>query len=283
MVPRVAYRKIFLVVVLAAVAATAALAQVAGTATLVGAVTDTTGAVVPGAKVVVVHAATSFRSETTTSPEGNYFIPYLNPGTYQITLEASGFKRYVRDGLVIRTAEMPRVDIVLEVGSATESVTVTAAAPLLATETAVAGQVLQGESIVRIPVQQTAASRMLYFYPGVISSSGYHILGQRSRGITFTLDGVTAKQPGNATFGDNDEIIQVSPESIQEAKVNTSGLTAEYGHAAGGGINIMIKSGTNEPHGSLGFQHVWKRLGHRDYLQQARDDQPLHYSWFNGS
>jgi hypothetical protein len=271
------------VVVLAVVTVTAAIAQVAGTATLVGTVTDTTGAVLPGVRVNVVNTATSFRSETTTSPEGSYYIPYLSPGTYQISFEASGFKRYVRDGFVVRTAEMPRVDIMLEVGSVEERVTVSAVAPLLATETAVAGQVLQGESIVRIPVQQTAASRMLYFYPGVISSSGYHILGQRSRGITFTLDGVTAKQPGNATFGDNDEIIQVSPESLQEAKVTTSGLSAEYGHAAGGGINLIIKSGTNQPHGSLGFQHVWKRLGHRDYLQQTRDDQPLHYSWFNGS
>ena len=74
-------------------------------------VTDSAGAIVPGAKVMVVNTATSFRSETTTSPEGSYFIPYLSPGTYQITLEAPGFKRYIRDGLVIRTAEMPRVDI----------------------------------------------------------------------------------------------------------------------------------------------------------------------------
>jgi hypothetical protein len=269
--------------VLAALVVTPVIAQVTGTATLVGRVTDISGSVVPGAKVTVINTATSFRSETTTGPEGNYFIPYLNPGTYQVTLEAAGFKRYVRDGLVIRTAETPRVDITLELGSTTESITVSAAASLLATETAVAGQVLQGDSVVRIPVGQTAASRMLFYFPGVISSSGYHILGQRTRGIGFTLDGVTAKIPGRAVFGDNDEVLQGSPEGIQEAKVTSTGMPAEFGHVAGGGLNIVFKSGTNEPHGSLGFQHVWKRLGHRDYLQPARDDQPLHYSWFNGS
>jgi hypothetical protein len=270
-------------IILLALTATPGSAQVAGSATLVGTVTDTTGAIVPGAKVTVTNIGTSFRSETTTSQDGNYFIPYLIPGTYQLTLEAPGFKRYLRDGLVLRTAETPRVDITVEVGATTESITVSGAAPLLATETAVAGQVLQGDTVVRIPVGQTAASRMLFYYPGVISSNGYHILGQRTRGIGFTLDGVTAKIPGRATFGDNDEVLQVSPEGIQEAKVTSSGMPAEYGHVTGGGLNIVMKSGTNDPHGSLGFQHVWKRLGHRDYLQPARDDQPLHYSWFNGS
>jgi hypothetical protein len=246
-------------------------------------VTDSSGAVIPQAIIAVVNTATSFRSETITSAEGSYYVPYLNPGNYQVTAEAAGFKRYVHDGLVVRTGETPRVDITLELGATTESITVSGAAPLLATETAVAGQVLRGESVIRIPVGQTAASRMLFYYPSVISSSGYHILGQRSRGITFTMDGVTAKIPGRATFGDNDEIIQVSPEGIQEAKVTSTGMPAEQGHAAGGGINVVMKSGTNEPHGSLGFQHVWKRAGHRDYLQQTPDDQPLHYSWFNGS
>ena len=87
-----------LATVLVAVASVPVFAQTAGSATLVGTVTDSTGALVPGAKVVVVHTGTSFRSETTTSAEGNYTIPYLSPGTSQITLEAAGFKRYVRDG-----------------------------------------------------------------------------------------------------------------------------------------------------------------------------------------
>ena len=249
-----------------------------------GTVTDPSGLAVAGAKVTLISTETAFRSETITSTEGNYFIPYLSPGTYEITLEAAGFKRYVQNGLVIRTAETPRVDIKLEVGSTTESITVSAAPPLLNTETALAGQVLEGKIVVRIPVQQTAASRMLYYFPTVISSQNYHIDGQRTRGIGFSIDGVSAKQPGTATFGDNDEILQISPEGIQEAKVTTNGFSAEYGHLAGGGINIVTRSGTNEYHGSLGAQYIWKSLAHRGYLDQAPfDNYPWYYFWFNGS
>jgi len=275
---------VFAVVVLAALTATGAMAQTTGTATLVGTVTDSTGAVVPAAKVAVVNKETSFRSETLTTAEGNYTVPYLSPGTYQITLEARGFKRYVRDGVVIRTAETPRVDITLEVGATTDSVTVTAAAPLLATETALAGQILEGQTVIQIPVQQTAASRMLYFFPTVISSQNYHIDGQRLRGIGFSIDGISAKEPGTATMGDNDEILQISPESIQEVKVTTNGFSAEYGHLAGGGINIVTKSGTNAFHGSLGDQYIWKSLAHRGYLDQTTfDNYSWYYDWFNGS
>src|ERR1035441_293030 len=102
------YLGILAAVALAAMAPASAIAQTTGASTLVGTVRDSTGAVVPSTKVTVVNTETSFRSETLTNPEGNYTVPYLSPGTYPITMETSGFKRYVRDGVVIRTAEMPR-------------------------------------------------------------------------------------------------------------------------------------------------------------------------------
>src|SRR6266576_2901733 len=91
-----------------------AVAQTTGAATLVGTVTDTTGAILPGAKVTVVNVGTAFQSETQTGPEGSYYVPYLSPGSYKITVEAAGFRRYVREGVVLRTAETPRVDITME-------------------------------------------------------------------------------------------------------------------------------------------------------------------------
>ena len=87
------------------------------TATLVGSVSDTTGAVVPQVKVTVVNTETSFRSETLTNADGAYYVPYLSPGTYRIVLEASGFKRAVNEGVMMRAGETPRVDVTLEVGS----------------------------------------------------------------------------------------------------------------------------------------------------------------------
>src|SRR4051794_26743188 len=123
----------------------AAHAQTAGTATLLGNVTDSTGAAVAGARVAVVNPETSASLATLSTTEGTYQVPYLAPGSYTVTIEASGFKRYVREGLVVRTGEVPRVDVQLEVGAVTESVQVSGAAPLLDTETATAGQVLDGD------------------------------------------------------------------------------------------------------------------------------------------
>ena len=109
-------------------AASLALAQTGGGATLVGTVKDSTGAVVAGAKVTVVNTGTSFISETSTTAEGAYYVPFLIAGNYKITVEAPGFKQFVRDGITLRPTEVPRIDIVLELGAVTESIAVTAEA-----------------------------------------------------------------------------------------------------------------------------------------------------------
>ena len=94
-----------------------AVAQQTGLATLVGTISDPTGARIPGAQVAVVNVDMAFRTEVKTNAEGDYYVPYLRPGTYQITVDAAGFKRFVREGILLRTSEMPRVDIVLEIGA----------------------------------------------------------------------------------------------------------------------------------------------------------------------
>jgi hypothetical protein len=274
---------IFAVVILA-MAATA-IAQTTGAATLVGSVTDTTGAVVPAARVTVVNTETSFRSETQTSPEGNYYVPYLSPGIYRITLEAAGFKRYVREGLTVRTGETPRVDITLELGSTTESITVSAESPLLATDTAVAGQILEGQAIADIPTVQKRIVRMLAYFPGAIVSAGqYHISGQRSRAIGYTLDGMNGKTPGTQALGTGEaESIQGSQEALEEMKVTTSGLPAEFGHSAGGVMNLVYKSGTNQLHGSFDGRVINQTLIHRDYFTQSPFTNPFWYRMIDGA
>ena len=92
------------------------MAQTGGGATLVGTVRDVTGATVGGAKVTVVNTATSFVAETTTSAEGAYYVPYLTPGDYRVKVSSAGFKEFVREGITLRSAEVPRVDITLELG-----------------------------------------------------------------------------------------------------------------------------------------------------------------------
>src|SRR6266545_157766 len=120
----------------------AALAQTGGGATLVGTVKDGTGAVVAGAKVTVINAATNFITENVTSAEGAYYIPYLVPGEYRVKVTAAGFKEVVREGITLRSAEVPRIDINLEVGAVSESVTVNASASLLSTENVLTSYVL---------------------------------------------------------------------------------------------------------------------------------------------
>src|SRR5215831_14836156 len=132
--------------------ASAAFAQTTGSATLVGTVTDTTGAMIPGAKVLVVNTETRFNFEGPTNNDGYYYVPYLRPGVYNLTIEAQGFKKYVRDAIELRTNEQPRIDVKLEIGNVAESVEVVGATPLLETETTVAGGVLEGPTIVKIPV-----------------------------------------------------------------------------------------------------------------------------------
>ena len=117
--------------VLLTAATTAALAQTGGGATLVGTVRDSTGAVVAGAKVAVINTATNFVTENVTSTEGAYYIPYLAPGEYRIKVTAAGFKEVVREGITLRSAEVPRADINPEVGALTESVTVNHRLPCL--------------------------------------------------------------------------------------------------------------------------------------------------------
>src|SRR5882672_12858258 len=101
--------------------AAALIGQTGGGATLVGTVKDSSGAVVAGAVVKVLNTETSFLTETTTQPDGSYYVPYLTPGNYRVTVKAPSFKEFVRDGLAMRSAEVPRVDIILEVGSVNES------------------------------------------------------------------------------------------------------------------------------------------------------------------
>src|SRR4029077_11195190 len=118
-------------------AAAAAIGQTGGGATLVGTVRDSSGSIVPRAKVTVLNTATAFVTETFTANDGGYYVPYLTPGSYRVAVSAAGFKEFVREGLTLRSAEVPRIDITLELGAVSESVTVSASASLLNTENVV--------------------------------------------------------------------------------------------------------------------------------------------------
>ena len=262
---------------IAVVVVVASFAQSAGTGTLVGTVTDSTGAVVGSARVTIVNNETAFVSNTATSAEGSYTAPYLAPGIYRLTVEAAGFKRYIQSNIPVRSGEVPRVDIKLEVGAVTESISVSGSAPLLETETSSSGQILSGNELAQLPVSQKTVQRMLWYYPGANAMSGYHILGQRQNMIGFTVDGIEGKEPGIQSFGGTDTQLSTTADAFEEVKVYTTGTPAEFGHSAGGLMNVVFKSGTNDLHGSAEDRYIGKSMVHRSILEQLQPTSPFGY------
>ena len=228
-----------------------AFAQTTGTATLVGTVTDNTGAIVPGATVKIVNTETQFVYNGQTNPEGAYYVPNLIPGTYRLTIEASGFKRYVREGIILRTSEQPRIDVKLEVGAVTESIQVDASAPLLETETTSTGQILEGETIVKIPILQKYAFRILLYLPSTSNINGQHVVGQRERSLGYTIDGIGGKEPVRSMIGSTNQVTSTTIDALQEVKLFTTGMPAEFGHSAGGLLSTVFKTG-NQPVARVG-------------------------------
>jgi hypothetical protein len=251
------------------------LGQATGTATMLGAVTDPSGSALPGAKVTLVQTGTNFVFTSSTGSEGTWYIPNLNPGMYQLKIEAQGFKTHVRDGIQLRTGESPRFDVTLEVGSVTESVQVTGTAPLLETETSTSGQVLEGGTIQKIPVLQKAFYRVYLYMPGMNVINGQHAVGQRQRSLGFTIDGVNAKESVLGNPNSIDTVVTATLDMIQEFKMYTTGLPAEFGHASGGQLNGVYKSGTNQLHGMAEDRYLNGRLVHRQYFEQLRRCQGL--------
>jgi hypothetical protein len=271
------------IILLIVIAASSAFSQTTGTASVLGAATDSTGSVVADAKVTVINTGTQFVSNTVTTGEGTYYVPYLNPGTYRITIEAAGFKKYVRDGVVLRTDETPRIDVQLEVGSVSESINVTGGAPLLETETSASGQIIEGETIVKIPVPEKNLVRLTLYMPGMNVINGQHAMGQRERALGMIQDGISGKEPARNAFytpspgtaGSTPSMIQTL-DMVQEVKLWTTGLPAEFGHSSGGLMSTVFKSGTNQFHGSLEDRITLPKLVNRSYFEVLGIDYTYH-------
>lgn len=236
-----------------------------GQGTLTGSVTDTSGAVVAGATVVVKNQNTGFIYNAVTTAEGIYRVPYLNAGTYEVTYEAPGFKKLTRRDIPIRSAETLGLDVTLDVGNVIESVQVTAGAQLLETETATTGHLVSGVELVTLPTPQMKIESMVWYVAGVTSQSGTgHTAGGRSRAFQFTTDGVSGNVPGEGVVATARQLTTVE-HNMQEVKILTTALPAEYGHSGGGIMNIAFKGGTNQLHGLAEERYVSKPMIHRPW------------------
>lgn len=221
------------------------------TASIVGRITDPTGAVVPGVTVKVTNLDTNISHQVTSNEIGEYTIPYLDPGRYLLEAALAGFRTYRREELALAVGQILRLDIPLEVGTAAETVTVSETPVLLNTETGTRGEVTTQEEIKELPLDGRNFSDLALLTGGVIpkadgADGSYAVNGARSDNTGFLLDGMNNTQRRNTGA-----MVQPPLEGVLEFKMLTSGFSAEYGRYAGGMLTVVTRSGTNRLHGSL--------------------------------
>jgi hypothetical protein len=238
------------------VCASTAFAQSTG-GRILGTVTDSTGGAITSAKVAIINQANGLQRETNTGGNGEYIFLEVPVGTYEIQLNQAGFKKYLRKGVVLDLNQVLTVDIVLQVGGATETVEVTGAPPLVDTTSTQLGAVVGERAVSQLPLAQRDAYQLLQLQPGVQSQVGLDTVygsdragvvsvnGGRGRDNNFTVNG----GDGNDQFAGL-PAIQPSPDAIAEFRVLTNTFDAEYGRNSGAVVNVVTKSGTNEIHGS---------------------------------
>lgn len=247
---------------LSILAATLTAARAQTLATVTGEVKDASGAAVAGANVTVRNTATNGLRNATTNDEGVYTIPALVPGLYDVKAEKSGFKASSRAGVELQVQQTARVDFALQVGQVSEVVEVSSAAPLLATEDATVGTVVEQKRITELPLNGRNFFSLVALSPNVTtgfnqaaqaagrqggtrSNLTISMAGARSAWSNYTLDGIT-----NTDINFNLYIVLPSVEALQEFKVQTGIYPAEFGRGAGQ-INVSTKGGSNEFHGAL--------------------------------
>jgi hypothetical protein len=229
------------------------------TGSITGTVSDNTGAVVPEATIVAINLDTASEARSATDAGGNFLLPVLRAGRYRVTVERTGFQRYVIDDVRVNTSERARVDVVLTVGAVSETVSVTASAPLLQSEQATIGHVVEGRTITSIPLATRNFTQILGTSAGVVGaimnadnrgtgSDSVSVNGARRGSNNLLVDGLpTTNQLNNAPDGDGTPSI----EFLSEFKVLTSLYSAEFGRNSGSVINVTTRSGTNAFHGTV--------------------------------
>jgi hypothetical protein len=229
---------------------------------VVGTVADQNGAVVSGAKITVTNSGTSQTRTVTSSSSGDYSAPNLPVGLYSATAEQPGFKRATVSNIKVDVQQTVRIDFSLQVGQVTDQVTVIGVAPLLQTDDAQIGALIENKRVEDLPLNGRNFTQLALLVPGATEgTSGNYVstygLGPRGSGVSFSIngqqssfnqfliDGVPAKENQHESNS-----ISPSVDAIQEFRVQTSNYSAEFGTEAGGQINLVTKSGTNRYHGT---------------------------------
>jgi hypothetical protein len=244
--------RISLVLSFAALLAGNVSAQLASQTALVGTVTDSDGLVVPGAQVVAVNTGTRDTYETTTNAEGYYNIQFVRTGKYDISVSVPGFRPFTAVGVEVANNQVVRTNAIVQLGAVSESVNVQAAAILLDTDSSKISETIGERAIVDLPVGGRNVWTLASTTPGVLGGLNSDIglsfrgAGQREIQNSLSLDGINSSANLLAATS-----MRPIADAVEEIQVQTGSTSAEYGSYLGVHINVVTKSGTNSPHGSL--------------------------------
>ena len=232
-------------------------AQVANNTSLVGTVTDPSGAVVSGANVVGVNRETKVEYPGKTNAEGYYSIPFVIPGMYDVTVEMNGFRKVTSTGVTVTLNEAARTDVALSVGSTSDAVTVSAETKAISTDDAVIGETISQKQVENLPMNSrrvlelaATASNIIVgpktSYTGVPPGANFIGAGTREVTNSLTLDGITIM---NSLISNSP--VTPNPDAVAAVQTQNGNYTAQYGAYMGVHINVDTKSGTNKVHGTV--------------------------------
>ena len=250
----------------------AALGQAVSTAQIRGTVQDSTGAAVAGAQIKVTQTDTGASRTTASGIDGGYVLPELVIGPYRLEVSKEGFSQYVQSGIVLQVASNPTIDVELRVGAVTEQIQVQANASMVETQSGAVGQVVDSQRVTNLPLVGRNVTDLITLSGGATFGSdtnsnttrnyptaSFSVAGGLASGASFVLDGAVHNDMYNGL-----NLPLPFPDALQEFKIETSALPAQYGMHAAAAINAVTKSGTNNFHGDA-FEFV------RNYLFNARN------------
>jgi len=229
-----------------------------------GTVADSTGAAIPGVTVVVTNLGTNAARSFKTNEQGRFTVGDLLPGEYRVSAEATGFKRFVQIGVQVRVGDIVELSVKMEVGTATESITVDEAAPLLESTNSALGEVIERKLIANLPMNERQPLSLVLLSPGVTPNrqinnaaqpfnraGNFSVGGGRGGTNEILMDGTPNTVAEGSTGAFRAVTIFPTVEGTQEIRVQTNTYTAEFGGSGGGVVNIVTKSGTNRYHGAV--------------------------------
>src|SRR6516164_9572173 len=269
-------------------------------ASVTGRVIDPSKATVPGAKIAAVNNDTNFRYETATNGAGEYTLANLPPGTYQLEVDKSGFKKLIRPDVILHVQDALTIDFEMAIGSVSDTVKVEAGAPLVNTTSATVSTLVDQTFIENMPLNGRSAQTLIMLTPGVVvtqtafdDQGQFSVNGQRADANYFTVDGVSANfgvtgyfplvqtaggaLPAFSALGGTNSLVSV--DAMQEFRVQTSSFAPEFGRTPGGQISIVTRSGSNQFHGTA-FEYFRNSVldandwfSNRDHLPKPEERQ----------